>query len=144
MGSRLYFKVISPSADFPIRGIRRTFLIFPKNPWYTLCQKADKMKRTHRERRIYIGRLEKLARGKAGAPSWIVSFRPKREGIDEDAFDQGLYRAKSYKDTWTVNTELQDDGEWFGGGSGAIIDHGRDVMIGTGLYDSNGAFICRK
>ena len=88
--------------------------------------------------------LEKFARGKWNAPSWIVSFRPKGEGIDEDAFDQGLYRAKSYKDTWTVNTELQDDGEWFGGGSGAIIDHGRDVMIGTGLYDSNGAIICRK
>ena len=89
-------------------------------------------------------RLEKFARGKVSAPTWIVSFRPKGEGIDEDAFDQGLYRAKNYKDTWNVNTELQDDGEWFGGGSGAIIDHGRDVMIGTGLYDSNGAFICQK
>jgi len=88
--------------------------------------------------------LVRCARGKQNAPSWIVSFRPQSEGIDQDPLDRGLYRAKNYKDTWHVTTELQDDGNWFGGGTGAIIDHGRNVMIGTGLYDSNGAFICHR
>jgi len=91
-----------------------------------------------------VFRLEKFARGKGNAPSWIVSVRPKAEGMEEDPSAQGLYMAKNYKNTWHVTTEFQDDGEWFGGGTGAIIDHERDVMIGTGLYDSNGAFICRK
>ena len=89
-----------------------------------------------------ILRLERFARGKQNAPSWIVSFRPESEGVGDTS--ESLYRAKNYKDTWHVKTELQDDGEWFGGATGAIIDHGRNVMIGTGLYDSNGAFICKK
>ena len=91
-----------------------------------------------------ILRLEKTVRGKQNAPSWIVSVERKAVGMEDDPSDQGLYRAKNYKDTWHLKTELQDNGEWLDGATGAIIDHGRGVMIGTGLYDSNGAFICRK
>jgi hypothetical protein len=43
-----------------------------------------------------------------------------------------------------VKTELQDDGMWFGGVTGGMIDAGQGIMIGSGLYDENGAFICRK
>lgn len=91
-----------------------------------------------------ILRLEGFARNKDSAPSWIVSARPTKDGLMEDPADRGLYRAVNRKNNWHIQTELQDDGGWFGGGTGAIVDNGRGVMIGTGLYDANGAFICRK
>ena len=91
-----------------------------------------------------ILRLEKFARNIQSAPSWIVSARPTKEESQQDPHDQGLYRAKNYKNTWHIQTEFQDDGKWFGGVTGAIVDEERGVMIGSGLYDANGAFICRK
>jgi hypothetical protein len=89
-----------------------------------------------------IVRLVKFAKGERNAPSWIVSVRPAKDGLKKDA--EGLYRASNYKDDWHVKTELQDDGTWFGGVTGGMIDAAQGVMIGSGLYDENGAFICRK
>ena len=91
-----------------------------------------------------ILRLEKFVRNIQSAPSWIVSARPSKEEYQQDPNDQGLYKAKNYKSTWHIQTEFQDDGEWFGAATGAIVDEKRGVMIGSGLYDANGAFICRK
>ena len=91
-----------------------------------------------------ILRLEKFARGKQNAPSWIVSVRPAESRLKQDPSEQGLYKAKNYNEKWYVRTELQDDGNWFGGGTGGFIDAKRGVMMGSGLYDSNGAFICRR
>jgi arylesterase / paraoxonase len=91
-----------------------------------------------------ILRLEKFARNIRSAPSWVVSVRPATDEYQEDPHDQGLYKAKNYKNMWHVQTEFQDDGEWFGAATGAIVDNERGVMIGSGLYDSKGVFICRK
>ena len=91
-----------------------------------------------------ILRLIKYVKNKQNAPTWIVSARPTKSGLGRDPANEGLYRAKNYQESWHIQTELQDNGEWFGGGSGAIVDSNRGAMIGTGLYDTNGAFICRK
>jgi arylesterase/paraoxonase len=88
--------------------------------------------------------LKNDAANKANAPSWLVSARPAADGLKSDPTDQGLYKAKNYKKTWHVQTELQDDGDWFSTSCGAIADMDRGVMVGSGLYDENGAFICRK
>ena len=88
-------------------------------------------------------RLEKFARNKQSAPSWIVSARPLEHELERDPEGQGLYRAANQKNKWHIQTELQDDGEWFGSATGIIVDK-EFGMIGVGLYDSNGAFMCRK
>lgn len=88
--------------------------------------------------------LIKQARGTGYAPSLIVSARPAKIRSKERQPDRGLSQSKDYKETWHVQTELQDDGKWFSGATGAFIDTQRGVMIGVGLYDSNGAFICRR
>jgi Arylesterase len=88
--------------------------------------------------------MQKDLANKENAPSWVVSARPAAQGLQSDPTDQGLYKAKNYKTTWHVKTELQDDGDWFSTSSGAMVDMDRGVMIGGGLYDENGAFICRK
>src|SRR5208282_1261229 len=81
-----------------------------------------------------ILRLEKFARNIQSAPSWIVSARPSKEEYQGDPHDQGLYKAKNYKNTWHIQTEFQDNGEWFGAATGAIVDEKHGVMIGSGLY----------
>ena len=93
-----------------------------------------------------IVRLVKFVKGIQNAPSWIVSARPAREKMEGDPSDYKgpLHRARADKETWDVRTEFQDAGEWFGGATGAIVDKQRGVMIGGGLYDANGAFICHK
>jgi hypothetical protein len=91
-----------------------------------------------------IVRLVNFAKGVENAPSWIVSVRPSKEGLEKDPKDMGLYVAKNYKEFWHVKTEVQDDGQWFGGATGGFIDGERGVLVGTGLYDANGAIICLK
>lgn len=91
-----------------------------------------------------VFRLEKFARNEQPAPSWIVSARPMEHELEGDPEGQGLYRATNQKNKWHIQTELQDDGEWFSSATGATVDNGFGVMIGVGLYDSKGAFTCRK
>jgi len=93
---------------------------------------------------LNIIHLTKQARGTGYAPSSIVTARPAKIRSEDRQSDRGLHRAKDHKETWHVQTELQDDGKWFSGATGAFIDARRGVMIGVGLYDSNGAFICRR
>jgi arylesterase / paraoxonase len=103
------------------------------------------------ESALYVGlhpnvvRLVKFVKGIQNAPSWIVSARPAGHGGQMDpSDDKELYKAQTDKETWSVRTEFQDTGEWFGGATGAMLDEKRGVMIAGGLYDANGAFICRK
>ncbi len=91
-----------------------------------------------------ILRLVECAKGGRNAPSWVVSVRPSRDGMESDPKDQGLYRAKSYKELWHVKTEVQDDGQWFSSATGAFVDEEKGVLMGTGLYDDNGAFMCLR
>ena len=93
--------------------------------------------------------LTQDVKGIRKAASWILSARPVKDGVKEKEDPRGakaekLYRARNYKESWNVRTEVQDDGEWFRSATGAAIDHSRGVMIGTGLYDDHGAFLCRK
>jgi hypothetical protein len=91
-----------------------------------------------------VFRMMDTAANKRNAPSWIVSARPTLNEPSTDPTDKGLYKAKNYLPTWHIQTELQDDGEWFGSSCGAVTDSEKDVMVGSGLYDSHGAFICQK
>jgi hypothetical protein len=64
--------------------------------------------------------------------------------MENDPKDKGLYAAKNYKKLWHVKTEVQDDGSWFSGATGAFVDGERRILVGTGLYDDNGAFMCQR
>lgn len=91
-----------------------------------------------------ILRLVDCAKGGQNAPSWVVSVRLSRDGMENDPKDKGLYAAKNYKKLWHVKTEVQDDGSWFSGATGAFVDGERRILVGTGLYDDNGAFMCQR
>jgi arylesterase / paraoxonase len=86
-----------------------------------------------------------LRRAVAGgvAPSWIVTAG-KGENVPAEERVGELHRTKKYGEDWDVRTLVQDGGEWFSGATGAVVDVERGVMVGSGLYDSHGAYVCRK
>lgn len=83
------------------------------------------------------------------APSWLSLATARTETeTEKDTKSRAVgsgkpsWHAPTRNAAWDTRTLYQDDGHHFSSSTGAAVDSKRDVLVGTGLYET-GVLVCR-